>query len=156
MKLDFLCEIFSNYEIERCEEHGAECICIKNSNFNEPIKVCYELDDYNTYTVYFATQHLHITECDDLIDTIAKFANASIAAIEFYDNERNRFGGQIETKRLENLTYDTLRTYFGYPHLDISHLTFRVYTWDKKYCFEGSFVKVAPNIVKIIIKNDVC
>lgn len=152
MKFDSILKKFSDYEIEQGNELGVEYISIMKNGFCEPIKIYYELD-MSEYTVYFATQHLHIDEVDELIDAVSKFANASVAAIEFYENEKNRFGGQIETKFLENLTYDTLRTYFGYPNLDIGQMTFRVYAWNKKYCFEGLFVKSAANTVEIIKKD---
>ena len=114
--------------------------------------MCTQLDDFDTYTLWFATQHQHITMKNELIETISKFANGSIAAIEFYDNGKNRFSGQIDTKRLSNITYNSLREYFGYPNDDISNLTFRVYAWNKNFCYEGSFVKRFPNEIDIIKK----
>ncbi len=152
MYLDFLYDYLSNYEIMNCNEFGVECLYIKKSDYNEPIKIYYELDDYDTYTLCFATQHLHITDKDELIKTISKFANGSIAAIEFYDDGKIRFGGQIETEYLFNITYDSLREYFGYPNYDIGNLTFRVYAWNKSFCYEGSFVKRSPNQIDIIKK----
>lgn len=152
MKFDYICKKFSDYEIERGNEQGVEYISIIKNGFREPIKVYYE-SDMQEYIVTFATQHLHIDEDDDLINVVSEFANATIAAIEFYENGKNIFGGQIETNLLENLSYDTLRTYFGYLHLDISQMIFRVYAWNKEYCFEGSFVKSASNTVKIIKKD---
>lgn len=152
MKFDSICKKFSDYETERGNEQGVEYVSIMKKGFREPIKVYYELD-MQEYIVTFATQHLHIDEDDDLIDVISEFANASIAAIEFYENGKRSFGGQIETNLLENLSYDTLRTHFGYPNLDIRQMTFRVYAWDKKYCFEGSFVQTASDAVKIMKKD---
>ena len=149
MKFDSICKKFSNYDIERGNEQGAEYISIVKKDFREPIKVYYE-PDMQEYIVTFATQHLHIDEEDELIDAVFRFANAGVAAIEFYENGKNRFGGQIETSLLDHLTYDSLRTRFGYLQLDISQMTFRVYAWDQKYCFEGSFVKSAENTVQII------
>ncbi len=149
MNFDFIVEKFSNYEIERFEDH----ICIKKPGFTEPIKVFYETN-VEEYTVCFATQHLHIRADAEsvLIDVIAKYANAVIAAIEFYVDGRNCFGGQIETNLLSNITYDSLREYFGYPNYDMSHLTFQVYAWDKEYCFEGSFKKTGSETVETIKK----
>ncbi len=149
MNFDFICEKFFNYEIEHFEDH----ICIKKQGFTEPIKVFYETN-MEEYTVCFATQHLHISANTEnaLIDVISKFASAAIAAIEFYVNGRNCFGGQIETNLLSNITYDSLCEYFGYPNYDISHLTFQVYAWDKEYCFEGSFKKTNSKAVEIIKK----
>ncbi len=149
MNFDFICEKFSNYEIEHFEDH----IYIKKQGFTEPIKVFYETD-MEAYTICFATQHLHVSANAEsvLIDVISKYASAVMAAIEFYINGKNCFGGQIETNLLSNITYDSLREYFGYSDSDISHLTFQVYAWDKEYCFEGSFNKQNSRAVEIIKK----
>ena len=152
MHLDFLYDYFSAYEMKLCNELKVECLYIRNLDYTEPIKIYYELDDYKTYTLWFATQHLHITTKDELIETISNFANGSIAAIEFYDNGKNCFGGQIDTERLSDITYHSLREYFGYPNDDISHLTFRVYAWNKNFCYEGSFIKRFENEIDIIKK----
>lgn len=149
---DSICKRFSDYKIEHGNEWGTENISIIKNGFSKPIKVYYE-SAIGAYTVTFATQHLHIERDDDLINAVSEFANGSIAAIEFYENGKNKFGGQIETNLLDNLTYDTFLTYFGYLIYDISRMTFRVYAWDKKYCFEGSFVKSAENTYQIIKKD---
>lgn len=152
MKFDSICNKFSEYELEQGNEQGADYISITKKDFSEPIKVYYE-SETEEYIVTFATQHLHIDKEDELIDVVSEFADASFAAIEFYEDGKNRFGGQIETGLLDNLDYDTLRTYFGYPDRDISRMTFSVYAWDKKFCFEGSFVKSASGTVEIIKKD---
>lgn len=88
MHLDFLYDYFSAYEMKLCNELKVECLYIRNLDYSEPIKIYYELDDYKTYTLWFATQHLHITTKDELIETISNFANGSIAAIEFTITEK--------------------------------------------------------------------
>ncbi len=150
MHLDFLYDHFSNYETLCCNESEVECLYIRNSDYSEPIKIYYEIDNYDTYTICFATLHLHITDKKELVEAITRFANGSMAAIEFYDNGKNRFGGQIETEYLVNISYDSLRKYFGYPKYDISNLTFRVYAWNRNLCYEGSFIKRSPNQIDII------
>ncbi len=152
MHLDFLLDHFSNYEVLGCNELEVECLHIRNPDYDEPIKIYYELDDYDTYTICFATQHLHISDRKKLVEAISNFANGSMAAIEFYDNGKNRFGGQIVTEYLSKITYDSLREYFGYPNYDISNLTFHVYAWNKSFCYEGSFIKRTSNQIDIAKK----
>ncbi len=152
MKLDFLSERFSDYKTEFGKERDIDYISIYKDGFYEPITV-YDETDFDEYILCFSTQHLHIDDDNKLIEAITEFANADVAAIEFYDNGQNRFGGQIETTLLDGLTYNSLKDYFGYSHLDISNLTFRVYAWDNRYCFEGSFVKNSPDNVEILRKN---
>ncbi len=152
MKLDFLYEHFSNYEIKTCNEFEVECFKICDPDFEEPIKVYCEFGEVNIYTVCFATQHMHITDKNVLIETITNYANGTIAAIEFYKDGKNCFGGQIEVKYLADITYNSLCGYFGYENLDMTHLTFKVYAWDKEYCFEGFFEKTFFDTVQIIKK----
>lgn len=147
-----ICKKYSDYEVERGREQGAEYVSIMKSGFSKPIKIYYD-PDIGEYIVTFAIQHIHIDEDIDLLDEVSNFANGSIAAIEFYENGKDIFGGQIETSSLEKLTYDTLRTRFGYPNLDISKMTFRVYAWNENYCFEGSFAKSAENTIQIFKKD---
>ncbi len=157
MHLDFLHDYFSNYETLNYEtmcgnKLETEWLYIKNPDYSEPIKVYYEPNDHEPYMICFATQHLHIADKKELVEAISKFANGSIAAIEFYHNGKNCFGGQIETEHLSNITYDSLREYFRYPKNDLSNLTFRIYAWNKSFCYEGSFIKRTSGQIDIVKK----
>lgn len=137
----FMQEMFSQYDVKIRMHNNIERINIKNKHFEDEIIIDFYPDDYYTYMFRFATQHNDLTSKDDLLTSVLAFANAEKAAIEFYDNGVNRFGGEIKTSLLDNLTYDELRTLFGYPHRDISDLTFTVRAWDDRYCFNGYFQK---------------
>lgn len=150
MHLSFLKELFPKYTVELYAEDNSEWAVIKHEEFNDLIKVYYDSDDFDIYCLAFATQHAHISEKERLIEYATAFANAEIAAIEFYENGSNRFGGDIETALLDDLTYNSLRNYFGYPSVDISNLTFRVRAWNKEYCFDGAFIKDSSGTVQIV------
>ena len=152
MHLLFLKELFPQYTVELYAENDSERAEIKNRAFNDLIKVYYDPEDFDIYCLVFAIQHVHISEKERLIEYVTVFANAEMAAIEFYENGRNCFGGDIRIALLDNLTYSSLRNYFGYLFIDMSNLTFQVRAWDKKYCFNGMFIKDSSGTVQIVRK----
>ncbi len=139
MHFDFLKELFSEYVVDICFEEDVETVYIRNSLFDFPIVVDYYPDDYYKYLLRFATQHRDTSSKDDLISYISSFTNAEKAAIEFYKDGTNRFGGEIETAVLHDLTYNSLRLKVGYD--DLKDYTFSVRAWDKRFCFDAHFEK---------------
>ena len=152
----FMKDLFSQYETDIRIENDIETIHIKNKQFEDEIVVHYFQDDYYTYLLQFATQHRDTSSKDDLIKYALSFANAEKAAIEFFENEKNRFGGEIEVSLLDNISYDDLRNYFGYPHLDLTNLTFKVRAWNTRYCFDGYFEKSETGAIEIRKKYVKC
>ena len=73
--------------------------------------------------------------------------------MKFFENGKNQFGGEIAVTFLEDLTYDKLRNYFGYPNTDLSNLTFKVRVWDNRYCFDGCFHKNDYGTIGIVKKH---
>ena len=152
----FMKALFSQYETDIRIENDIETIHIRNKQFEDEIVVHYFPDDYYTYLLQFATQHRDTSSKDDLIKYALSFANAEKAAIEFFENEKNRFGGEIEVSLLDNISYDDLRNYFGYPHLDLTNLTFKVRAWNARYCFDGYFEKSESGLIEIRKKYVKC
>ena len=150
MHFDFLKELFSEYFVEICSEENAETVYITNNLFDFPIVVDYCPDDYYKYILRFATQHSDTSSKDDLISYISSFAKAEKAAIEFYKDGMNCFGGEIETVALDDLTYNSLRLKFGYH--DLKDYTFSVRAWDKKFCFDAHFEKDDSGNITIVKK----
>jgi hypothetical protein len=142
-------DLFSQYETDIRIENDIETIHIRNKQFEDEIVVHYFPDDYYTYLLQFATQHRDTSSKDDLIKYALSFANAEKAAIEFFENEKNRFGGEIEVPLLDNISYNDLRNHFGYPHLDLTNLTFKVRAWNACYCFDGYFEKSETGAIEI-------
>ena len=142
MELAFLKNLFPNFIIElEAKEDNTEYAKIINEEFDDIIEIFYYPDDYYEYYFYFATQHRHTSDKDEFIQIIKSFVNAEKAAIEFYINGNNSFGGEIEISLLDNISYETIRQYSGYQNIDMSEYTFEVRAWNKKYCFDGSFKK---------------
>lgn len=152
MHLSFLKELFSKYTVELYSENGSEWAYIKNEKYDDFIKIYYDPEDFDIYCLVFATQHMHISQKEQLIEYATTFANAETAAIEFYKNGKNYFGGDIKTTLLDNLTYNSLRNHFGTLSIDIGNLTFQVRAWDKKYCFDGMFIKDHSGALQIVKK----
>ena len=151
MHFDFLKELFLEYDIDICVKDDTETVYIRNGQFSFPIVVHYFPDDYYKYLLCFATQHRDTSSKDDLISYISSFINAEKAAIEFYKDGMNRFGGEIETAALDDLTYNSLRLKFGYYH-DLKDFTFSVRAWDKRFCFDAHFEKDDSGNVTIVKK----
>lgn len=152
MHLSFLKELFPQYTVELYAEDNSEWAKIENEEFDDLIKVYYDPEDFDVYCLFFATQHAHISEKKYLIEYATAFANAEIAAIEFYENGTNIFGGDIETALLNDLTYNSLQNRFCFPRIDICNLSFSVRAWNKEYCFDGVFIKDSSGIVQIVKK----
>ena len=152
MHFDFLKALFSEYVVDICSKENVETIYIRKCPFDFPIVVDYYPNDYYQYLLRFASQHRDTSSKDDLISYISSFANAEKAAIEFFEKEKNRFGGEIEVSLLDNISYDDLREYFGYLHLDLTNLTFKVRAWNVRYCFDAHFEKDDSGNVTIVKK----
>jgi len=141
MHFSFMKTLFSGFDVEIRVEDDIETVYIRNRQFDDPIVIHYFPKDYYTYHLRFATQHRDTSSKEDLLQYALFFANAEKAAIEFLENDNSKFGGEIEVSLLDNITYDDLRKRFGYPHLDLTGLTFSVRAWDARYCFDAHFEK---------------
>ena len=156
MHFSFIKELFSDFDVDIQIENNVETIYIRNIQFSDPIIIHYFPDDYYIYLLRFATQHCDTSSKEELTQCVLAFANAEKAAIEFFENEKNRFGGEIEVSLLDNISYDDLRKYFGYPHLDLTNLTFKVRAWNARYCFDGYFEKSETGAIEIRKKYVKC
>ena len=152
MHFSFIKELFSGFDVDIQIVNNVETIYIRNIQFLDPIIIHYFPDDYYIYLLRFATQHCDTSSKEELIQYALSFANAEKAAIEFFENEKNRFGGAIEVSLLDNISYDDLRNHFGYPHLDLTNLTFKVRAWNACYCFDAHFEKDDSGNVTIVKK----
>ena len=150
MHFSFIKELFSEFDVNICLENGFETVYITNRHFEYPIVIHYFPEDHYTYLLEFATQHRDTSSKEDLIQYALSFANAEKAAIEFFKNGNRSFGGEIEVSLLDHITYDWIRNYYGYPHIDLSSYTFKVRAWNAKYCFDGHFKKDISGAVEIV------
>lgn len=153
MHLTFLREAFLEYPIEFRRDGSQEWARIQHPDHDHAIQICFDPGTPDPYYLVFATQHLHIEDADELIESIRDFASGKYAAIEFYRNGESRFGGQIETALLDGVTYGELRKLFGASSLFFRWLTFRVTAWDRRYCFEGCFRRGKSGQMEIVRKT---
>ena len=156
MHFSFIKDLFPEYDVDIQKKNNAEIVYIRNIQFEDPIVIHYFPDDYYTYLLHFATQHRDTSNKEELIQYALAFAKAEKAAIEFFENGKNRFGGEIEVSLLDKITCDELRKYFGYPHLDLTNLTYKVRAWDTRYCFDGFFDNSDSNSINIIKRYVKC
>ena len=82
-----------------------ESAMLYNPNSDEHIFVEYESDEY---TVYFATDHVHLEDADAAAEWIRSVVDGEICAIEFFSGNRPCFGGSIDSSKLSDITYSTL------------------------------------------------
>ena len=156
MHFSFIKDLFPKYDVDIQKENGVETVYIRNVQFEDPIVIHYYPDDYYTYLLRFATQHRDTSSKEELIQYALAFANAEKAAIDFFENGKNRFGGEIEVSLLDQITYDKMRNYFGYSYLDLTNLTFKVRAWDARYCFDGYFENSDSKSINIVKKYVKC
>lgn len=150
MHFSFIKELFPKFDVNILTENGIETVYIKNKQFADTIIIHYFPDDYYIYLLKFATSHRDISSQNELIECVQSFVSGKKATIEFFENEKNKFGGEIDASFLDDLTYNKLRNYFGYPNIDISNLTFKVRAWNNQYCFDGCFHKNDYGTIDIV------
>ena len=150
MHFSFIKNLFPNFDVDIIIEDDIETVYIRNRQFDEPIAIHYFPEDHYSYLLRFATQHRDTSSKEDLIKYALSFANAEKAAIEFFENGKNRFGGEIDVYLLDDITYDSLRNRFGYICCDLTNFTFKVRAWDTRYCFDGRFEKTDSGTVEIV------
>ena len=81
-----------------------ESAMMYNPNNGENIFVEYDSEEY---TVYFATDHVHIADADAAAEWIKSIVNGEVCAIEFYRGDRPCFGGSIDSSQVVNISYST-------------------------------------------------
>ena len=112
-RLEFIAKRFSNHHISLSKDNNL--LEIFNPYGGENITVEYVPDDeWTPYILYFAFQHWHLNDEEDIIEHIIDIVEGNIFSIEFFENDIRRFGGDIEAQELQELSYETLEQYTGY------------------------------------------
>ena len=150
--LNFLIVPFSKYKIDFSKD-GTKAI-IFNPFGNENIEVEY----YNTnkktpFIVRFSFQHRHLDSEKDVLDYIKEIIDGKIVAIEFFKDGKKSFGGDIETEKLADMSYEKLEQLTGFcGATKLYHVadSFKARGWNES----NSFDAVLPNdsCGKIIIR----
>ena len=106
-------------------------IVIYNLNNSRYIEII--IDEYDEYIVSFETQHCHFNDIEDIIDYINRIVEDDVLPIEFYINDKRKFGGDISKDFFNKLSIDSLVDYFGFDEDTLSHFDYEVYSWSGVY-----------------------
>ncbi len=127
-RLIFLKDTFSEFELQFADDYSNAVIV--NPNWNENITV---YDDEYEFRVCFSFQHRHFEDKEDVVEWICKVIESRILAIEFFNKGQRRFGSDIETAELQDLSYEKLEQFTGYYGLtklrDVAD-SFKIRGWD--------------------------
>lgn len=148
--------LFIKEHFESCEfETHDDWLYIINPENQRKIYVdyeCYEyyldqqgnkvVDETERYTFRFETQHQHFESKEMLIKCIEDYISEKVVAIEFYEDGKNRFGGEIDASASINATPQTLASCFGYSASRLNGLDFEIKSWNGKYDTSGKIQKV--------------
>ena len=103
---------FSDYATHLFDDKNS--LEIRNPFGNENIKLEYvPEDEWTPYILYFSFQHWHMNDEEDIIEHIYDIINGKLLSIEFFKCGRRCFGGDIEAKELQDLSYETLENFFS-------------------------------------------
>ncbi len=142
-KLEFLKSAFPKYDIQFSEDFTKATLL--NLFYDENITIYfYEDDDFTPFCVCFSFQHCHLTEKADVVEWMEQIITGRKVAIEFFKNGQRRFGSEIESKELLDLTYEKLEQFTGYYGLTklLSIVdTFKVRAWNNRHNFDAAFVR---------------
>lgn len=141
-KLEFLKNAFPNYKVY-ISENGTQAT-IFNPFYNENVILEYfEEDDYTPFIAHFSFQHRHLNDEKNVVDWINEIVEEKRFAIEFFKNEQNKFGGDIEATELADISYpklERLTGYYGATKLYEIADSFKIRGWNKDSNFDAVFV----------------
>ena len=137
----FLNNHFSSYEILYLE--GKDSIEIVNPFGKDNIVVDYDSADSTPFTVIFSFQHRHIEDENGVVEYVTDIIDENVLAIEFFKNGEKRFGGDMTSRELKDLSYEKLEQktgYYGSTKLIDCADAFQVRGWSGKNNFDAIFV----------------
>ena len=137
----FLTNHFSSYEIIYLE--SKDSVEIVNPFGKDNIIVYYYPADPTPFIVEFSFQHRHIEDETGVIEYITDIINENIFPIEFFKNGEKRFGGDITSQELEDLSYENLEQktgYYGSTKLIDCADAFKIRGWSGKNNFDATLV----------------
>ncbi len=109
---DKIKEHFQKYNIVTCVKNHEVSLVITNTNVNNRnIKICFNKDEI---IFYFSYQHAHFYYNDlrGLIEYIDSFLTNQIAAIEFFEGDRDCCGGSRKYSCIDITTAETIASLF--------------------------------------------
>ena len=154
-KLNFLKEHFSSYEVKLSEDGKSAAIINPFGKENIEVRHVPE-DDFTPYIVYFAFQHAHICDEENVIEYINEIIDGNVLSIEFFRNGARCFGGDISPEELKDLSYTALAQSmraWGIMNLKDRADSFALRGWRDNHNFDGVFVVDEKGAVTIERRN---
>ncbi len=92
-------------------------------------------DRFVQYIVYFSTQHCHfdVNEEDEALEYILAIMEDKVLPLEFYMDEKRRFGGEIGADDLDKLSLSFLSQQYGYTSDYLQPFDYEIHSWSGKY-----------------------
>ena len=137
----FLNNHFSSYEIIYLE--SKDSIEIVNPFCEDNIVVDYDPADPTPFRVMFSFQHRHIEDETGVVEYATDIIDENVFAIEFFKNGERRFGGDITSRELKDLSYEKLEEktgYYGSTKLIDCADAFKIRGWSGKNNFDATLV----------------
>ena len=137
----FLINHFSFYEIIYLE--SKDSIEIVNPFGKDNIVVDYDPADPTPFMVMFSFQHRHIEDETGVVEYATDIIDENVFAIEFFKNGERRFGGDIISRELKDLSYEKLEQitgYYGSAKLIDCSDAFKIRGWSGKNNFDATLV----------------
>ena len=87
------------------------------------------------YIVQFSTQHRHFDaeDADELLDYMRSILDDRTLPLEFYQDGKPRFGGELKSEDLDRLSVSFLANEYGFIHADLLSLDYEIRSWSGKY-----------------------
>lgn len=142
-QLAFLKRKFPQYEIRYTDDFGGAVMI--NPCSAENLKVEYYEDHMpDPICIIFSFQHCHFEHEEDAEKWIDELIKGRTKIIEFFSKGRSVFGGSIDSKELEDLSYDKLMEITGYVGItELLYIadSFKVRGWNGNENFDGEFFR---------------
>ncbi len=145
--LVFLKDALPGIKLQFADDYSTATIV--NPNYDENITV---YDDESEFIVCFSFQHRHFEDEADIIEWINEIISGNIIAIEYFNHGRRAFGGEIDAKKLQDLTYEKLEKitgYYGLTKLWEVADSFKTRGWDSKNNFDYTIICEANGTIAI-------
>ena len=112
-------------------------------------------DDFTPYIVYFAFQHCHMCDEEDVADYIMEIIDGNLFSIEFFNQGTRCFGGDISAEEWHDSSYECLSKCmekWGIAKLLDYADSFKLRGWYSEHNFDAVFdvdEKGKPTIKKV-------
>lgn len=107
------------------------------------------------YTVRFSTQHRHFDSFKEVEKYVRSILSDEVLPIEFFDNSRAKFGGEIKKEDLNGISAQRLAQMFGYTAEYISQFYYELHSWSGKNDIKRTKVSDIGKKVKALPKKDI-